>query len=276
MIIVVDASVAVKWFVEENERDLARALLFSDRIRIAPALVLTEVANVLRKKLSLKEIQPEQAKAAINLLPDVFSDIVHTQETLDKAFEISCELNHPVMDCAYLACAIIRNAILVTADKAFEAKAKGYGYGHFIRLLGQDVSVVSSDIVSPAYADELVRLYEKVEQVFKHIDDKIRENSEGFTFISSEKFKPAFDSPNYHHLLKFADGLSIEERKDIVALCWFGRGYEGESFTRLRQNVDLSRVDKDTRYLISILNNFDRGLERLRHQLRTAEGNTNG
>jgi predicted nucleic acid-binding protein len=50
MILVIDASVAVKWFVDEPRRDQTRDVPGRDMDLIAPDLILVEVANALRNK----------------------------------------------------------------------------------------------------------------------------------------------------------------------------------------------------------------------------------
>ncbi len=54
-VVVVDASLAVKWLVEEEDSDKAHALLESwvveDVTRIAPSLMPFEVANVLHRRV---------------------------------------------------------------------------------------------------------------------------------------------------------------------------------------------------------------------------------
>lgn len=45
MTFVVDASVAVKWFIEDNDSARARQLLAGDEALIAPDLVIAEVCN---------------------------------------------------------------------------------------------------------------------------------------------------------------------------------------------------------------------------------------
>jgi predicted nucleic acid-binding protein len=49
MILVIDASVALKWFVDEPRRDQTRDVLGSDFDLVAPDLILVEVANALRQ-----------------------------------------------------------------------------------------------------------------------------------------------------------------------------------------------------------------------------------
>ena len=45
MTVVIDASVALKWFVEEQGTDQAAALLAGNDLLIAPDLIVAEVAN---------------------------------------------------------------------------------------------------------------------------------------------------------------------------------------------------------------------------------------
>ena len=52
MVVVIDASVAVKWYVTEAWRTEARSVLASAAERIAPDIILTEVANALRRKVT--------------------------------------------------------------------------------------------------------------------------------------------------------------------------------------------------------------------------------
>jgi predicted nucleic acid-binding protein len=46
MILVVDASVAIKWFVEEPLRSQARKLLADRHEFVAPDLLIAEVSNI--------------------------------------------------------------------------------------------------------------------------------------------------------------------------------------------------------------------------------------
>ena len=57
MILVVDASVVIKWFVEEELHDEALALLESEHDLHGPDLLFLEVANVAWKKALRGEIE---------------------------------------------------------------------------------------------------------------------------------------------------------------------------------------------------------------------------
>lgn len=116
MTLVVDASVAAKWFIEETGRAQAIRLLdFSDRQ--APDLLLAEVANVVWKKALRGQITAHQARFVCASIAGYF-DAIHPSETLiEDAIRMAVLLRHPIYDCLYLACAARAGAYLVTADR---------------------------------------------------------------------------------------------------------------------------------------------------------------
>ncbi|MBG0795922.1 type II toxin-antitoxin system VapC family toxin [Methylocystis sp. H62] len=135
MVVVVDASVAVKWYVAEAWRTEARNVLASAAELIAPDIILTEVANALRRKVTEGTVTKEQALNALDDLPASFSRIVHAEQTLRAAFDLALSLSHPFPDCVYLACAIMNGANLVTDDRKFLEKAVVNGHRNHVVLL---------------------------------------------------------------------------------------------------------------------------------------------
>ena len=107
MTLVVDASIAAKWFVAEDGREQALQLLdLPDRQ--APDLIVAEVANVVWKKAVRGQVTDAQARAICSALPRYF-DSLHTSERLvESAIAIALALRHPLYDCLYLACALGR------------------------------------------------------------------------------------------------------------------------------------------------------------------------
>jgi predicted nucleic acid-binding protein len=102
---------------------------------IAPDIILTEVANALRRKVTEGSITKEQALDALNDLPASFSRIVHAEQTLGAAFDLALRLSHPLPDCVYLACAVMNGASLVTDDRKFLEKAVDNGHRNHVILL---------------------------------------------------------------------------------------------------------------------------------------------
>jgi predicted nucleic acid-binding protein len=129
MILVVDASVAIKWFVEEPLRPQARALLADRHEFIAPDLLIAEVANIAWKKVLRGEIQVEQARSIVRniVLSPFISTIAEAAALRERAFDLALQWHHPVYDCFYAACAQAASAPLVSADEKFLRLLKARG-----------------------------------------------------------------------------------------------------------------------------------------------------
>ncbi len=123
--IVVDASVACKWYLDEPDCEAARSLIATKTEFIAPDLILAEFANVAWKRFSRREISEEQATAMVEHLPYVLVDIVPCLPLRQRALNIAMALNHPAYDGFYLALAIERGLNLVTADNRLLDRVRG-------------------------------------------------------------------------------------------------------------------------------------------------------
>lgn len=158
MIFVVDASVAVKWFVAEADREKARPLLRLEFIRYAPDIFFCEVANALSKKVLAAEITEEQASRALDDLSAYVPYVCPTNIVLRDAFDLSLRLKHPVPDCLYLACARHLGAVLVSADRKFMDKcAADYG-SYCISLDAWSPPELQRDRLNDLDADLLIKL----------------------------------------------------------------------------------------------------------------------
>lgn len=131
MRVVVDASVAVKWFVAEDERQVgaARRLLLAGAELLAPGLLLSEVANVMWKKLRLGQVTREQGDAALACVRGFFAHVEPDEELIEPAWRLAAERGHPVYDCVYVALAERMDARLATFDARLAALARGAGVG---------------------------------------------------------------------------------------------------------------------------------------------------
>ncbi len=116
MTLVVDASVACKWFIEEEDSTEAAQLLARGEGLVAPDLIIPEVCNAMWKKLCGGQATPAQAKAAVEGLAGLFDDLVASVRLAVRAFAIAETLRHPVYDCFYLALAEHVDSRLITAD----------------------------------------------------------------------------------------------------------------------------------------------------------------
>jgi predicted nucleic acid-binding protein len=121
--LVVDASVAVRWFVEAPGSSAAATLLEGDEILLAPDLVVSEVVNVAWKLVRAGEISREHGARIAVAIGHSFTRLVPAPQLAERAFALAVELDHPVYDCLYLALAEREGCRLVTADRRLAAKA---------------------------------------------------------------------------------------------------------------------------------------------------------
>jgi predicted nucleic acid-binding protein len=140
MTLVVDASIAARWFVAEDGRERALQVLdLPDRQ--APDLIVAEVANVVWKKALRGQVTDAQARAICAALPRYFETLHPSEALVESAIGIGLALRHPVYDCLYLACAMRLGARLVTADRRLMAALTG---SEFAELAVHIDSLVSS------------------------------------------------------------------------------------------------------------------------------------
>jgi predicted nucleic acid-binding protein len=125
---VIDASIAVKWVVEED--GTAEALAIRQRSKmIAPQSLVAECANILWKKVQREELLKEEALLAARLLQGAEIELLPMQSLLEAAVRMSIEIDHAAYDCVYLALAIDNKCQFVTADERFLRKIYQGGQG---------------------------------------------------------------------------------------------------------------------------------------------------
>ena len=129
--LVVDASVVVKWVV--NEPGTPQALALRRRRLYAPDLLAAECANVLWKKVRRNELTESEALFAARLLQRAAVELMPMRALLEPATRLALALDHPAYDCAYLALAESLSCDLVTADRRLAAMAPPVG--HDFRVL---------------------------------------------------------------------------------------------------------------------------------------------
>jgi predicted nucleic acid-binding protein len=114
--LVIDASIAVKWVIEEDGTPAALTLRDKARL-IAPELLVAECANILWKKVQRGELSIDEALFAGRLLEAAEIELLPTRFLLAAATRMAVDLNHPAYDCLYLALAEANECRFVTADE---------------------------------------------------------------------------------------------------------------------------------------------------------------
>lgn len=125
MTLVVDASVAVQWVLDEPGTKRALALRRVDDL-IAPSLIAAEIANALWKAVRRGEVEGADALASMNTILIPFAELIPNEDLRLRALAIAIELDHPIYDCFYLALAERERCAMVTADKRLLAAVKKF------------------------------------------------------------------------------------------------------------------------------------------------------
>ena len=137
-LIVVDASVAVKWVLQEFDSSVAVALLTGVDKPRAPDLLTVEVAGAIARAFRNRRVDVDEVTAALDAWSDRLRqrslELVPNDLYLRRAVEISCALLHPLSDCLYLALAERLDADLVTT--ALTLRRRAAPVWPRVRLLG--------------------------------------------------------------------------------------------------------------------------------------------
>ena len=228
MKVVVDASVAVKWLFTEDGTAEARQLL-AHRIALhAPDFVLTEAANVIWKKVRRREVadaQPyfeELARLGNAVVLSPSADLVA------HAAAIAIEIDHPVYDCLYLACAEVEGAPLVTADHRLHGAARSRVDPEVWLISNPETgrriaSAATGLAIRETTVHDLAAAYKIFGDTVDHVVDHVSRRSGGPVILTSEHRDAYLNTPAFRRLVKLIGNLPYEERIDLMALAWYGR-----------------------------------------------------
>ena len=117
-----DSSVAAKWsFVEEHSfqaRALLRDALAQQDPIVAPPLLPSEVANVIRQRMRQGQVQLDEARALLAQFLALPISLQAPEALYERALVLADEHNLPaVYDAHYVALAELLGATLWTADR---------------------------------------------------------------------------------------------------------------------------------------------------------------
>ena len=134
-LMVIDASVAVKWYLNEADSQDAAELLGASLVFHAPHLLKPEVASAISKHVIKGLAAPAVWDAARHKLDRSISHWHMSDTLLSEAFELACAMAHPIYDCMYLALARGLETVCVTADNRLLVKIAGTPYARLaVRL----------------------------------------------------------------------------------------------------------------------------------------------
>jgi predicted nucleic acid-binding protein len=119
--LVVDASVALKWVLQEPDSHLAEALVRIEPDLLIPDFWLAEATNVLWVQARRKVLTPDEAREGLALLRALLQPTPTMGMDLHEvALDIGIAVNHSTYDTLYLAFAIAMGARgVVVSDGPF-------------------------------------------------------------------------------------------------------------------------------------------------------------
>ncbi len=129
MRLVVDASVALKWYLKDRPEELyveqaigIGDLIESNRVALfAPPHWQLEVVAVLAR------LAPQTIDEAIIEMSAMSKHTIPMSDVLRRGADLSIRYNHHIFDTLYHAVALETGATLVTADDRYFAKARSEG-----------------------------------------------------------------------------------------------------------------------------------------------------
>lgn len=136
---VVDASVAVKWYLPELHSERAEAVLADSGALLAPDHLYLEVASVLWQRALQGEIDAAAAGEIVAELRKVPIELRHTTELVADALALALESGCTLEDCLYLALAVQASCPVVTADRRLYDALKDGPLGAHVLWIGDFV-----------------------------------------------------------------------------------------------------------------------------------------
>ena len=117
---VIDASVAIKWFIPEiHWRQAVKLQSYSDAVFYAPDFLQLECTSILSKKVRRNELKLDDANQIQELLLQMPMQFHPWQKLLIDAGQVAHQTYRSVYDCLYLVLSKQLEGKMVTADKKF-------------------------------------------------------------------------------------------------------------------------------------------------------------
>ena len=129
--VVVDSSIAIKWFVVEPYSEDARKVLdgyqVGDLNLLAPDLINSEIGNIIWKKHRLQGLSTSDALEIIDVFQTISFAFTPTADLLNEAYRLAVAHQRTVYDMMYVALSIREQCRFVTADdRMVNAIARAY------------------------------------------------------------------------------------------------------------------------------------------------------
>ena len=116
-VLVVDVSVAAKWFLEENLSADARRVTSEGNVLHVPDFFFLEMDNILCKWVRRGVIDTSEAGVVRSTLDSAPFGVHATDGLRNDAYALANQTRRSMYDCLYLALAVMLGGRMVTADR---------------------------------------------------------------------------------------------------------------------------------------------------------------
>lgn len=132
---VLDASVAVKWFLPEIHQAESFNLLKSNPVLIAPEFLKVEFDSILSKWCRSGRVNYERAEEVRSVFNKIKIYFVDLDDIADISFEISAKMPVTYYDALYLCTAKLYECKMVTFDRKLYKSVKDSEFETYLKKL---------------------------------------------------------------------------------------------------------------------------------------------
>lgn len=133
--LVIDASVAIKWFIWEEDTDEAQQLLNKLNSFYVPDIFLMEIDAIITKKVRRKELDVPDAFQKRKVFRQLPHKLIPYTQIAEFAFRLATEFPITQYDATYLATAVDYDATFYTADRRLVNSMSNTPFGEYIEAL---------------------------------------------------------------------------------------------------------------------------------------------
>lgn len=133
---VIDASILVKLFFEEEHSEASVRYVQNATELLAPDLLWAEATNVVWKRLRRGEITADDAAAVVQEMLKVPIVTTGDSDLALSALALAADTGRSVYDCLYLALACRQNIPLLTADERLVNALADGAFAGRVRFVG--------------------------------------------------------------------------------------------------------------------------------------------
>jgi predicted nucleic acid-binding protein len=133
--LVIDASVAIKWFIWEEGTEEAQQLLGKLTSFYVPDIFLLEIDAILTRKVRKRKLETPDAFQKRKVFRQMPYKLIAYNQVAEFAFHLATEFPVTLYDATYLATAMDYEAIFYTADKRLANGMSDTPFSEYIEQL---------------------------------------------------------------------------------------------------------------------------------------------